>query len=122
MSEPIAWLNPLNDEVFYEGDLIPQYAFDMSGALVYGETCVVLKDPGFTGVVVVKHNGQKREVEYTPMIPQEEIVEWVLPAIEPDEKVFFVGPESPGWRWFYARRATLASRSQSMSSGEDMVV
>ena len=122
MSKPIAWLNPLDDKEYYEGDVIPSYVFDMSGALVHGEVVVVMKDPAFAGVVLVKHKGEKREVEHSPLIPQEEIIEWVLPAIPPDENVFFIGPESPAWRWFYARRATLASRSQTMSSGEDMVV
>ena len=58
----------------------------------------------------------------TPTIPVEGITEWVMPAIEPDDNVYFIGPESPGWRWYYARRATLASRSTTMASGEDMKV
>ena len=107
--------------MYYEGDIIPEYVFDSSGALVCGETCVKLTDPGFNGVVLVSHAGRQVEVEYSPAIPNEEIVEWILRPIEPDDNVFFIGPESPGWRWFYARRSTLSSRAMGMAAGEDMV-
>lgn len=122
-NEPtVGWTNPHDNLVYYEGDIIPEYVFDSSGALVFGETCVRLEDAGFNGVVLVNHAGRMVEIEYSPSIPNEEIVEWVLKPIEPDENVFFIGPESPAWRWFYARRSTLSSRAMSMAAGEDMVV
>ena len=120
--EDTGWVNPHDGKTYYEGDSIPAYIFDSSGALVYGEACVRLNDPGFMGVVMVKHQGRTMEVEYTPTIPVEEIIDWVMPAIEPDEDVYFIGPESPGWRWYYARRAPLASRSTTLASGDDMKV
>ena len=115
------WVNPHDEKEYYEGDIIPAYVFDNSGALVFGEPCVRLNDPGFPGIVVVKHNGHIGEIEYSHDIPAEAILEWRLEAIEPDDTVYYIGPESPGWRWFYARRSTLSSRAMSMGSGEDMV-
>ena len=56
--EDTGWVNPHDGKTYYEGDSIPAYLFDSSGALVYGEACVRLNDPGFMGVVMVKHQGR----------------------------------------------------------------
>ena len=119
--EEVTWTNPHDDKKYYEGDIIPAYVFDNSGALVYGESCVRLADPGFAGVVAVNNGNEIIDVEYSPKIPAEAIIKWLYQPIEPDENVFFVGPESPGWRWFYARRATLSSKAISKGDNEDLI-
>jgi len=118
--EDATWTNPFDKKEYQVGDLISAYTFDTSGALVHGEPCVFLCDPGFAGVVAVKTAHGVEEVEHHHSIPDDAILKWLIQPIEPDPNVWYVGPESPGWRWFYARRSTLTSHAMMTSQGNDM--
>ena len=94
--EDTGWVNPHDGITYYEGDSIPAYLFDSSGALVYGEACVRLNDPGFMGVVWLN-----TKVGHEVVIPPrsvEEIIEWVILLLNLMRMCILLA-ESPGWRW-----------------------
>ena len=106
------WKNPYDGKEYEVGETIPVYDYG-GGGLVYGSTVVRYEDPGFPGVVQTQ-GGEYHTYSMTML--ETEIVQWVLPAIEPESDWFFIGPAEIGWRALYARILKSKANEQAQIS------
>ena len=90
-TEPDTWEFTCPDgNEYHVGDIIPMHR--AAEGIIFGEEVVRIACPGFPGATVINEiTGEKIEI----------------PAIPPSKDCFFVGPESQGWRWQYARSAIM---------------
>ncbi len=96
--------NTLDEQIYYEGDLVPIYQYD-SGTAYNGSVIKVIK-PGFAGLVRLKKKftgGANVVAHYqSDMEEQDMIEEWIQQPIPPDPNCYIIAPEPVAWRWSFA--------------------
>jgi len=88
MEYPEIWKNPYDGKEYEVGEKIPLYRQGDSG-LVGGEKVVLLLDLVLPSIDDVQ-------------MPNGTILQ--IPAIDADPDWFYIGPEGPGWRVYFARK------------------
>ena len=113
-----AWYNPLDEKIYYEGDVVPLY--DFRGGLAREGEIIRLTDPGFDGVVLANVGGEPTPMKYKAGLPDELIIEWIVKKIPPNPKQFIVAPKAVAWGWWYAQGEMNRNEAiQTNHSGQD---
>jgi hypothetical protein len=116
------FFNPLDQKIYYEGDIVPMYQFD-SGTAYNGVVIKIIK-PGFDGLVKIKPeytNGQTVITEFDVRLSEDEIEEWIVHPILPDPNCYIIAPEPVAWRWFYAMNEIVKNQviTESRTGSDD---